>query len=419
MPARPHTAIFTDNESRKDLLARELLKGNPPQVLAFLEGMRGALFSNTIIETLLEEEARHDRCGLPLEAGRKLATFSSGERKKALLAHLLKNPPDFLILDNAFENLDRTSRQQLKKALQAVEARVILIQFLGRAADLLPMIQHTAGLNGTVLEGFPDYRPPKREATDPDPFAGTLPPPPDPFPDLPDLLVEFRGVDLSYQGKPVLHGVDWKIRQGEFWELKGPNGSGKTSLITLITGDNPKVYGKEVYLFGRRRGSGESVWEVKARIGYFTPAMTDRLRGYHKALHMLVSGLTDSIGLYVQPTDGQRDLARAWLQLLGLEGLATTAFQDLTEGQKRLLMCARAMIKHPPLLILDEPTAGLDDPSARLLVSLVRKMASESRTAIVFVSHREEPGLEAPCTLELIPGPGGGRSVSHKPVQGA
>ncbi len=417
MPPRPHTAIFTDNASRKDLLARALLKGTPPKALSFLCGLRGGLFSSSRIQNLLEEEARHDQSGLTLEGGRRLASFSSGERKKALWAHLLKDLPDFLILDNPFENLDRASRDAFTRALQAVEARVILIQFLGRAADLLPMIQHTARLEGTTLEGFPNYRPTKGQPTAPDPFPQALPPPPDPFPDLPELLVEFRGVDLTYQGNPVLQGVDWQIRQGEFWELKGPNGSGKTSLITLITGDNPKVYGQEVFLFGMRRGSGESVWEVKAQIGYFTPGMTDRFRGHHMALHMLVSGLTDSIGLYVRPTDKQRELARAWLQVLGLEGLAQTAFQDLTEGQKRLLMCARAMIKHPPLLILDEPTTGLDDPSASLLVSLVRKMAAESRTAIVFVSHRQEPGLEAPCTLELIPGPKGARAVSHRPDQ--
>lgn len=415
MPGLPHTAIYTDNESQKDEFARDLLNDRPPTELNYLKGLSGSLFSNVSIHAFLEEEARHDRSGLVLEEGRKLATYSSGERKKALLASLLKNPPEFLILDNPFDNLDRHYQQELRKDLARLGQSVILIQFLSRAEDLLPGIENKAFLSGIVLEGFPNYALPKREHTAPHPFPKPLPPAPDSETVPSEILVDFREVSLAYEGRPILDGVVWRINQGEFWELRGANGSGKTSLITMITGDNPKVYGQPVYLFGNRRGSGESIWDIKERIGYFTPAMTDRFRGYHKTQHMLISGLTDSVGLYVRPTDRQLQLARAWLQLLGMEALSEVAFQDLTEGQKRLLMCARAMIKHPSLLILDEPTAGLDDASAHLLVSLVQKMARESRTAIVFVSHREEPGLKADYILELLPGEEGSRSVIHGP----
>lgn len=415
MPGLPHTAIYTNNASRKDQLARDLLSGQPPEALDFLKGLRGSLFSNARIEAFLEEEARHDRSGLSLKEDRKLATYSSGERKKALLASLLKNPPDFLILDNPFDNLDRDFQRELKADLTRLGQAVILVQLLSRPEDLLPGIDRAAFLSGAVLEGFPDYVPKKQDREVPTPFSNALPPAPDPEVAFSDILVEFRKASLSYDGRPILVDISWQVRPGEFWELRGPNGSGKTSLITMITGDNPKVYGQPVYLFGTRRGSGESVWDIKQRIGYFTPAMTDRFQGYHKTLHMLISGLTDSVGLYVRPTDGQQRLAFAWLQLLGMEGLAEVAFQKLTEGQKRLLMCARAMIKHPPLLILDEPTAGLDGPSARLLVSLVQKMARESRTAILFVSHREEPGLTADKVLELLPGHSGSRALVREP----
>lgn len=129
--------------------------------------------------------------------------------------------------------------------------------------------------------------------------------------------------------------------------------------------------------------------------------MTDSFRGYHSLENMLISGLTDSIGLYLRPTEIQGRIAREWLKLLGLENLKDTYFHDLSEGLKRLVMCARAMVKHPPLLILDEPTAGLDDKSASLLVALVNKFAMESRTAIVFVSHRTEPGLTPHAVFQL------------------
>lgn len=419
MPGLPHTAIYTDNESRKDELARSLLEGRPPDELSFLKGRSGALFSNSRISAFLEEEARHDRSGLSLEAGRKLATYSSGERKKALLASLFRNPPEFLVLDNPFDNLDRHYQVELRKDLDRLGQGVILIQFLSRREDLLPLIKTTAYLSGNTLEGYPEYQPKASEGKIPQPFLNPLPPAPDAEREIPEILVDFREVDLSYEGRPILDRVSWRVRQGEFWELRGPNGSGKTSMITMVTGDNPKVYGQPVYLFGNRRGSGESIWDIKELIGYFTPAMTDRFRGYHKTLHMVISGLTDSVGLYVKPTDRQLKLARAWLGLLGMEDLADLQFHQLTEGQKRLLMCARAMIKHPPLLILDEPTAGLDETSAHLLVSLVRKMAHESRTAIIFVSHREEPGLKADHILELYPGEKGSRALVHSPGDGA
>ncbi len=216
-----------------------------------------------------------------------------------------------------------------------------------------------------------------------------------------DPLVELKKVSVSYEGKPILKDIDWKIRPGEFWQLTGRNGSGKTTVLSMITGDNPKGYGQELYLFGRRKGSGESVWEIKRNIGYFTPAMIDRFGGYHPLEHMLISGLTDSIGLYVKPTEAQVRIARQWLQLLGLNRYRNTYFHDLGAGLQRLVMCARAMIKHPLLLILDEPTAGLDDESAALFVSLVNKIGSESQTSIIYVSHREEPGLNPQMVFHL------------------
>ena len=145
----------------------------------------------------------------------------------------------------------------------------------------------------------------------------------------------------------------------------------------------------------------------KKRIGYFTPAMIDRFRGYHSLENMLISGILDSIGLYVKPTEAQIRLARQWLDLVELADKKDTYFHDLSLGQQRLIMCIRAMIKHPLLLILDEPTAGLDDASAHTIVSLVNKMAEESHSAIVFVSHRKEPGLNPQFVYQLVMGENG------------
>lgn len=408
---RAHTAIYTDNTSDKEVFAKKLLRGAAPQELSFLHEGTGAYFSNSSLAVFLETEARYDLSGLNLK-GRTLRSLSSGERKKALLEHLLAKQPDFLILDNLFDNLDSTSREALKDVLETRSGNLLLVQFLSRSEDLLECIKNRAFLSGDLLLGFPDYTPEVVQIKG-ERFTGALPPPPDTSPTLPEVLIDFRKVDMNYGPTPILSQIDWKIEKGDFWELRGPNGSGKTSLITMIIGDNPKAYGQELYLFGNRKGSGESVWDIKAKIGYFTPALTDRFRGNHTAEAMLISGLLDSVGLYVKPTDQQRTLALSWLALLDLSHLAKIQFRNLSEGHQRLLMCARAMIKHPPVLILDEPTAGLDEASAGLLISLVQKMAAESRTAILFVSHRNEPGLQAPKVMELLPGKTGSRGVIH------
>ena len=403
MDPLPHTAIYTNNDSRKDVFARSLLAGRIPEELGFLKDLSGGLFSNGRIADFLEEEARHEFSEINPEHLRQLRTFSSGERKKALLRHLLKSRPDFLILDDPFDNLDPEFQQALRNELLDLSSSVLLIQLLSRPADRLEVARCSAFLEGERLVGFPDYRPAGPSGTDYR-LTGEIPAAPEEEMSIPEELASFRNVSVRYEDRPILNGIDWTIRRGDFWELRGPNGSGKTTLITMITGDNPKAYGQDMALFGIRKGSGESVWEIKERIGYFTPAMTDRFSGQHTVSNMLISGLTDSVGLYVRPGDAQRQLAAGWLRLLGMQALADTYFRDLTAGQQRLVLCARAMIKHPPLLILDEPTAGLDQEAASLVVSLIRKMAGESRTAIVFVSHRLEPGLEARQVFRLLPG---------------
>ncbi|MDG1572213.1 ATP-binding cassette domain-containing protein [Robiginitalea sp. M366] len=403
-----HTAIYTDNASRKTALAQRLLSDDPPQELNFLKGRQGRWFSNARIAEFLEEEARHETSALTPYAGRPLRTLSSGERKKALLAYLLSGKPEYLILDDPFDNLDQGYQQALYNLLAEQENSVCFIQLISRAEDRLPCIRQGAFLDGLALVGFPGYEP---EVHGKQRFTGTVPPPPRSWPELPDPLVSLQEVTLTYGQTPVLDQITWEIRKGDFWELRGPNGSGKSSLITMISGDNPKAFGQNMYLFGKRKGSGESVWDIKSLLGYFTPAMSDRFRGYHTLENMLISGLTDSIGLYVQPTDAQQLLAQQWLKFLGMETRGQERFSDLTEGDKRLIFCARAMIKHPPLLILDEPTAGLDTRAARGVAALIAKMASQSETAIVFVSHRKEPGLLPEQVLELQPGPLGSKAI--------
>ena len=171
----------------------------------------------------------------------------------------------------------------------------------------------------------------------------------------------------------------------------------------MITGDNVKGYGKDFELFGRKKGTGETVWEIKKLIGYVTPSMTDLFSTRHTLEEMIVSGFYDSIGLYIVPTEMELRLANEWLQLIEMDHLKHTAFCELSLGLQRKVLIARAMVKHPPVLILDEPAFGLDDHNTAMVTALINKIAAESRTSILYVSHRTEDGITPQFIFELIP----------------
>ena len=215
------------------------------------------------------------------------------------------------------------------------------------------------------------------------------------------LLVELNNINVNYEDKKVLHNLNWTIKKGEFWQLIGPNGSGKSTLVSMISGDNPKAYRQDITLFGRKKGSGESIWDIKSKIGYFTPAMIHQFRRSSTVEEMIISGIVDSVGLYIQPTDIQKDIANEWLHVLGIKD-KKTLFQKISLGQQRMVMVARAMVKHPALLILDEPTIELDDENTLLFIDLIQAIAREKDTAIIYISHRDEDNLNPNKIFELI-----------------
>ncbi|TDQ29110.1 ATP-binding cassette domain-containing protein [Zeaxanthinibacter enoshimensis] len=408
MSRLPHWAVFTDNNSRKGEFISSLMDGEPPEDFKPFAGKEGALFSKSAVDHFLEEEARHDQHILSGPDQQELRTMSSGERKKALLNFLLNKQPDYLIIVNPFDNLDSDSARSLADLLTELSAELPLIQVLSRRSDMLPFASHQAFLEGDRLVKIENQEYGASTGVKPAAQSKRRIPPPPARSDLEkELLVRFNKVSVAYGKKPVLNNICWEIRKGEYWQLSGKNGSGKSTLLSMINGDNPKAYGEDIELFGYQKGSGETVWDLKEHTGYFSPAMVDRFRGYHSLENMIISGLTDSIGLYTQPSAAQQQLAREWLKFLELESHKDDYFHECSEGVQRLVMCARAMVKHPPLLILDEPTAGLDDQSAELLVRLVNTMAQQSSTAIIYVSHRKEEGLRPEKIFELTMTPAG------------
>lgn len=388
-------AILINNKSQTKSLVHDLLSNSVINEFKELHHKKGLLFSRSEIERFMDEEERHDTKILTRGISQSLKSMSSGEQKKALLNHLLDQKPDFLVFVNPFDNLDIATQTNLKEQLLSICKTTSLVQLVSRSNDILPITTDFFKLDGNKLFSYTSperfWKQHKQASIQ---FIETIPPPIKPSEVENTQLINFADVSVSFDGRQVLNSINWTINKGEFWQLIGPNGSGKTTLLSMITGDSHKGYGQDLTLFGQKKGSGESVWDLKKEIGYFTPAMTDKFRGYHTTENMIISGFYDSVGLYTNPSDQEKRMANQWLKLLQLYDKRKIPFLELTTGEKRLVMTARAMVKHPPLLILDEPTAGLDDASAAFFIALVNKISQESETAIIFVSHRTEVGLE-------------------------
>jgi molybdate transport system ATP-binding protein len=220
-----------------------------------------------------------------------------------------------------------------------------------------------------------------------------LPEPPSQSKESFDTLVRMRNCKVQYGEIMQFQNFNWELKPGEHTLITGPNGAGKSTLLQLISGDHPQCYSNDIQIFGYQRGSGESIWDIKKHIGIVSASLHRDYRAPGNALTTVVSGLYDSIGLYQQPTQAQKQLAMQWLEIMGLSALANTGFRQLSWGQQRLVLIARGLIKLPPLLILDEPTQGLDDLNRHLVLSFIRKLTHIKRTTLLFVSHRQDEHL--------------------------
>ena len=405
MKRNNHWAVFVSRNANKDLFIQQLLDKKIEGELSVFNNKKGSLVSDISIIDLINEEEIHDHIEVDKMGNRRLRSMSSGEQKKALLAYCLSKDPDYIILDNPFDNLDIASQQSLGGLLKDAGEQASLIQIINRKTDVLPFIANAVSIDDknkiTYHKNVEEYL--TQQKNELIVFPNDVPKPLHEYVIKSNELVVFNKVNVSYNERPIIRDISWKINAGEFWQLIGPNGSGKSTMLTMITGDNPKGYGQDMTLFGMKKGTGETVWDIKQNVGYFTPSMTDMFSKQHTLQSMIVSGLFDSIGLYVIPAEAHLQLANEWLHLIEMYELRNTSFSKLSLGQQRLALIARAMIKHPPLLILDEPTSGLDDYHVSLVTSLINKIAAESRTAILYVSHRREEGLAPQFVFELIP----------------
>lgn len=398
--------IWVKNGTDKsNLLNVTILK----RLIGYIDDAKVLVHSNQIIKSLIKEEEDHDRFEVSNATGQTLGSMSTGERKRALLDYLLIQKPDVIVLDNPLDSLDIEGQDSLIERLTSIAHEVLLINIISRQQDALSFVNQNYCYQNHNLIAIDKLK----SEIEVLPFSKSLPDPIQKIEIDADSLVSFKNVTIDYHGKPIITNINWEIYQNDFWQLIGPNGAGKTTILSMITGHNHKAYGQDIELFGFRKGQGESIWDIKKHIGYYTATLTHNYWRNQTVEQMIISGYVDSIGLYQKPSELQLEKAGQWLSLIGIIEQSQKPFIKLDQAHQRLVLIARAMVKHPSLLILDEPTADLDDDNVALVVSLINKFASESNTAIIFVSHREEKGLLALKTYELIPQEAGSIGVER------
>lgn len=365
-----------------------------------------ALFSETVLQQEINEEFRFGQSKFNLNNGQSIMTFSSGEQKKAIINQLFNQNPIVFIVVGIYDHFDVDFQKKVEEKLLALSQKAIIIQIETRRKNILPWLESTLQWNGKELQSMVN-----EISTLEQKITKNWPEQVQTIDYEGDVLVDFKNIRIQYGAKTILKNINWQINQGEFWQLVGPNGSGKSTLLSLIIGDNPKAYGQDITLFGHKKGQGISVAEQKQKIGYFNPAITQNFERTSTVLHMVVSGIFDSIGLYKIPTERQIRIAKEWLRFMDLEHLANKNFFKLDVGAQRFVMILRAIIKQPPLLILDEPLAGLDDTHAAKLIHLINQIVIQKTTTVLLVSHRAEQGLVPHRILELVVTESGSKAI--------
>ena len=214
------------------------------------------------------------------------------------------------------------------------------------------------------------------------------------------ILVEMKNTTVKYGDLLVLDRLNWVARAGENWAVLGPNGAGKSTLLNLIIGENPQAYANRIYLFGRRRGSGETIWEIKKNIAFVSSELQVRYRKKIRAYDVILSGFFDSIGLYRHATAKQHEIARQWVEDLGVGEKSERRFDRLSYGEKRLILIARAMVKSPILLILDEPCQGLDRENRRMVLDHIEYIGAHTHTGLLYVTHHSDE--IPPCITHIL-----------------
>ncbi len=371
-----------------------------PTVEAYLSGIEPELHAERVwtpervIERLKLQPLRH----------KQLIKLSNGETKRLLIAAALLKHPALLLLDNPLTGLDVQSRAGFNGIINEIIASGISIVMATSPGEIPDDITHVAVLHeGKIINQLPksDFKSrmvsiPETAKIDTDELKNLLA--------LTrnrnfDYVVKMKQVNIRYGENQVLHNVDWTIKQGEHWALLGPNGAGKSTLLSLINGDNPQAYANDIVLFDRKRGCGESIWDIKNKIGFVSPELHQYFPTENNCLQVIESGFYDTLGLFRPSQPQKAAIALRWMKLLELEADAQRPLKSISSSKQRLILLARALVKSPTLLIFDEPCQGLDAHQQQHFKHVVDAICSLGNTTLIYVTHYQH---EIPDSVSLV-----------------
>lgn len=407
----PKRVSLVSFESQRELIERELDRDESDITDEVFEG-------TPVQEILLEDcvdpqrlESLIDLFEFRSKLERGFRNLSTGETRKVLLIKALCSNPDLLVLDEPFDGLDVTSTKILKLILDEFKHKHPIVLVLNRfdeVPDWVTDFVYTKSFSeGHVTYGTIAHVINRDNKVEMESFnqlvhltkTDLMIPEPDRSEAIPELnpnepLVRMKDVSIAYGDNIIFEHLNWQVDAGQHWQVVGPNGSGKTCLLNLITGDHPQCYTNDIFVFGFQRGQGESIWEIKQHIGYVSSALQWDYRVSINVMNVILSGFFDSIGMYQKATDQQTQIARHWLVLLAMDARWDQPFNQLSYGDQRLILIARAMVKHPHMLILDEPCLGLDDLNRQLVLALIDRICRGSETTVLYVNHHQEDAIK-------------------------
>ncbi len=323
-----------------------------------------------------------------------LIQLSNGENKRLQLAKALLQHPSMLILDNPFTGLDDSGRTLLHNIINSIAAKGMHLLLITSPEEIPDCMTNIAVLDEGRLLFSGDKKDYQKQifqkeerrllsaqqiallATDNERLFVTA--------------VKMVNTNIRYGDKIILDNINWQVQKGERWSVSGPNGAGKSTLLSLITADNPQAYANEIYLFDKRRGRGESIWDIKRNIGLVSPEMHLYFPYTSTCYEVIASGLFDTVGLFRMLSEEQHQQVQEWIGILQLKEVAHKTLQQISMGQQRMALLARALVKNPPLLVLDEPCQGLDNEQIHFFNDLVDQLCTHFNTTLIYVSHYQQ-----------------------------